>query len=221
MTTQNEVDYVTTGYGPAHNDYATYIYKSSPQSNNPNYPDLQYFIKHQTDPGMDPVAASTIVRNDTHSASVFLVRPESVGSVKLSSSNPASPLIIDPKYLSASSDLPRFIEGIKLLVNLYENSAAFADVGAHLVDTQYPCAAFPYRSDEYWGCVTRAAVSTGFHYTGTCRMGKGASDPRAVVDSKLRVIGTKKPSRCRRIHHASRSKRKYQRTLHHDWRKSV
>ena len=45
-------------------------------------------------------------------------------------------------------------------------------------------------SDEYFKCVVQNNVLTVYHPVGTCKMGS-LIDPMAVVDSSLKVIGTK------------------------------
>ena len=45
-------------------------------------------------------------------------------------------------------------------------------------------------SDEYFKCVVQNNVLTVYHPVGTCKMGS-LKDPMAVVDSSLKVIGTK------------------------------
>ena len=45
-------------------------------------------------------------------------------------------------------------------------------------------------SDEYFKCVVQNHVLTVYHPVGTCKMGS-LIDPMAVVDSSLKVIGTK------------------------------
>ena len=45
-------------------------------------------------------------------------------------------------------------------------------------------------SDEYFKCVVQNNVFTVYHPVGTCKMGS-LTDPMAVVDSSLKVIGMK------------------------------
>ena len=45
-------------------------------------------------------------------------------------------------------------------------------------------------SDEYFKCVVQNNVLTVYHPVGTCKMGS-LKDSMAVVDSSLKVIGTK------------------------------
>jgi len=80
---------------------------------------------------------------------------------------------------------------MKLAVEIIENSTLFQSIGAQLsLNPLPPCAEVKFRSDEYWECYLRQLTLTLFHPSGTCAMGM-RSDLNAVVDSELRVIGTK------------------------------
>jgi len=76
-------------------------------------------------------------------------------------------------------------------VEIIENSTVFQSVGGQLsLIPLPPCAELQFRSDEYWECYLRQLTLTLFHPSGMCAMGK-PNDTNAVVDSELRVIGTK------------------------------
>lgn len=78
-----------------------------------------------------------------------------------------------------------------MAVQLIENSTLFQSVGAKLsLNPLPPCANIQIRSDAYWECYLRHLTLTLFHPSGTCAMGK-VSNPYAVVDSELRVIGAR------------------------------
>lgn len=77
-------------------------------------------------------------------------------------------------------------------MKLFEETPAFNKIGARFPRIPYPaCRRLKYRSDDYWRCYIRHVGNTAVHAGGTCRMGKGSDDPKAVVDSHLRVIGIK------------------------------
>jgi choline dehydrogenase len=115
-------------------------------------------------------------------SNIFQMRPNSRGFVKLASSDPLAPPLIQPNYLSSPPDRDVLRRGIKLLREIYAQSAFDR-----------------YRGDELSpgpdvitdGDIDRwisANADTVFHPTSTCRMGT-AADRDAVVDDRLRVRG--------------------------------
>jgi len=193
LTVNHEIQYLTNGTGPIRNMFSVLGYLSTSQNANPSWPNLQFFVSHQTNPGTDPVAAASTIRPDSNLISIYLVKPQSTpGTVKLSSNDPTAPLVIDAAFATNPSDIQSLVEGMKFVVNVYENSTTYSSIGAQLVDAAFPaaCKALEYRSDAYYECVARAAGTGGYHFVGTCSMGKSSGDPSAVVDSQLRVLGT-------------------------------
>lgn len=118
--------------------------------------------------------------NDLFYLLPVLARPESTGEVRLRSSDPLAPPIIDPNYLSSERDLETLIRGFEIARGIARQ---------HVID--------PFRGEELRpgsDCQTateieryvRASATTVQHAACTCRMG---SDTMAVVDQKLRVHG--------------------------------
>lgn len=125
---------------------------------------------------------------DSFQIIVSLARPRQRGEMVLKSSNPFDEMLIDPKYLHDKRDADVLVEGIKMAVNLVENSTAFQSVGARFTDEKFPgCEHLTMRTDEYWECFARHYSITLHHIVGSCSMGRNDS----VVDSRLRVRGTK------------------------------
>ena len=121
----------------------------------------------------------------------MIVRPYSRGTVTLQSADPLTPLLFDPKYFSDERDMKILIEGAKRATQILENSRPMKKIDTHFAYTAFPgCEAFPLKSDAYWDCFHRQLTVTVWHPTSTCAMGK-KTDPDAVVDSKLRVYGTR------------------------------
>lgn len=82
-----------------------------------------------------------------------------------------------------------FSSGIKLTVDLIENSKTFQAFDTRLIDTPFPgCEKYKIRSDAYYECYARHWSQTIWHYSGTCAMGKQGSKD-AVLNSELQVIG--------------------------------
>lgn len=105
-----------------------------------------------------------------------LLRPYSIGEVKLKDDNPLNQPEIDLNFLSDARDLPVLIEGIKTCRQISHNKALQADD----VFTKN------VKTDEDWAEYIRNNADTIYHPVGTCKMG---TDEMAVVDPQLKVIG--------------------------------
>ncbi|MCY3880269.1 MAG: FAD-dependent oxidoreductase [Rhodobacteraceae bacterium] len=110
----------------------------------------------------------------------YFVRPRSRGSVRLASSDPESPPLIDPNYLAEPEDLKMTVEAVKLMRDI-ACQAAFTSVGASEI---FPAGSAG--SDQEIAAFIRSHGRTAYHPVGTCRMGGGAD---AAVDTALRVRG--------------------------------
>lgn len=114
-----------------------------------------------------------------YSCHVCVLRPKSIGTVKLSSSNPFDAPLIDPEFLSEDEDLRVLIKGAKIMRNIMEGGE-FDDVET---------ARFSYvdiADDAGIEAEIRAKSDTIYHPVGTCKMG---NDAMAVVSDKLEVHG--------------------------------
>jgi len=121
-------------------------------------------------------------------------RPLSRVQIKLGGRSPHDLAIIDPNYLNDKDnmDIKVMIEGVKKALYMVENTTTFGEsLGARFTDERLPgCENIPFRSDSYWECYIRRYTVTLHHSCGTAKMGKIGS-PDTVVDTKLRVLGTK------------------------------
>jgi choline dehydrogenase len=108
----------------------------------------------------------------------ILVQPKSLGEVKLRSSNPQDPAIINPNYLQNDADVQTLVKSVEV-ARAIANTKAFADLNVGEV--------VPGTTDQaaIEGFI-RSQASTLWHPVGTCKMGQDAS---AVVDPQLRVHG--------------------------------
>lgn len=137
-------------------------------------PAIEYFI----DPNCPPQAAVYI----------FLLNEQSRGSVTLQSSDPKVPLLFDPNYLSHPYDRRVAVEAMREVLRVVA-SPAFAKgtvgpsaiIGAPASDSEEDILA-------HW----RKNLTSTWHMTGTCKMGKDEKADNAVVDTKLRVFGVQK-----------------------------
>ena len=114
------------------------------------------------------------------SASVCQLRPESRGSLRIRSADPAVPPEIRINYLATETDRTAFIEGFKILRQIMAAPA----LKPYAVDEILPGS--KVTSDEDILAFCRKTGSTVYHPTSTCRMG---NDPLAVVDQRLRLRG--------------------------------
>jgi choline dehydrogenase len=113
-------------------------------------------------------------------ASVCQLRPESRGSLKIRSADPAAPPEIRINYLASEVDRATNVEGLKILRKILHAPA----LKPYVVEEVDP--GDKVTSDEALLAFCRARGTTVYHPTSTCRMG---NDPLAVVDQRLRVRG--------------------------------
>jgi len=116
-------------------------------------------------------------------ASVANLQPSSRGQVRLASSDPAAAPAIKPNYLSTDQDRRIAASAIRLTRRIVRQPALAAYHPAEYL----PGPSVP--DDEE--ALVKAAGDIGttiFHPVGTAKMGL-PSDPRAVVDERLSVIG--------------------------------
>jgi choline dehydrogenase len=140
------------------------------------YPDLQLtFMPLAIEPG-------TVQDVGMHSYQVHidLMRPLSLGRVKLRSANPKAPPSILFNYLKEPHDRRDLRTAVRLVREILAQPALADYRGAEL----YPGPGV--QSDEEIDAYIRRGAETCFHPVGTCRMGV---DEDAVVDEKCRVRG--------------------------------
>ena len=118
-------------------------------------------------------------------ASVANLRPTSRGTVTLTSKDPAEPPAIRPNYLSTPEDRRVAADSIRVTRRIVSQPA----LQRYAPQEYLPGGAI---RDEDEAALEKAAGDIGttiFHPVGTARMGRD-DDARAVVDARLRVIGT-------------------------------
>ena len=114
------------------------------------------------------------------SASVCQLRPESRGSLRIRSADPAAAPEIRINYLATETDRTANVEGLKILRRILAAPA----LKPFSVEEVEPGP--KVLSDEELLAFCRQRGSTVYHPTSTCRMG---NDPLAVVDQSLRLRG--------------------------------
>ena len=139
-------------------------------------PDVQiHFLPFSTDKMGEKLHAFS-----GFSASVCQLRPESRGSLRIKSADPAEPPAIRINYLATETDRTAFVEGMKILRKILAAPALKPFVTEEVEPGP------KISSDEDILNFCRQRGSTVYHPTSTCRMG---NDPLAVVDQRLRVRG--------------------------------
>ncbi|MFD5112715.1 GMC family oxidoreductase [Streptomyces sp. NPDC058391] len=106
--------------------------------------------------------------------------PAGRGSVRLASADPERPPVIDPRYYADDADLSEMINCLRAA-----REVGRADALAPWRDAEVLPGAGVQDRDALAAYLRRSSGSS-FHPVGTCRIG---TDPRAVVDTELRVHG--------------------------------
>jgi choline dehydrogenase-like flavoprotein len=112
------------------------------------------------------------------------VQPTSRGFVRLRSADPAEAPVIKPNYLSTDADRNVAADSLRVARRIVAQPA----LGPYRPEEYLPGAS---AADDDQAALIRAAGEVGttiFHPVGTAKMGL-SSDPSAVVDERLRVIG--------------------------------
>lgn len=120
-------------------------------------------------PGIQAPAPDTIAIRPT------LLHPKSRGTVRLRSSDPLAPPLIDYRFLTDPEDLHRIIKGARIAMDV----AAQAPIAAYRGDAVAPKSVVTDADIEAW---YRRSAITAHHPCGTCAIGR-------VVDPDLRVLG--------------------------------
>jgi len=142
-------------------------------------PDIQYhFIPAQ-------VVNHARTKLDGHGITLHAccLRPESRGEIRLASTDPLQPPVIDPNYLASDYDLKILIEGIRRGRDILAAPAFKPWLG----EERLP--GVTQQSDAELETFVRATAETEYHPVGTCKMG---SDAMAVVDERLAVRGVER-----------------------------
>ncbi len=140
------------------------------------YPDLQVYcvLLMYNDHGRD------VIPEEGFMATMNGCRPQSVGSLRIRSSDPTVAPAIDPRYLTDPEDFRVLREGLRLCREIVGQKAFDELRGSEYA----PGAAV--KSDAELDAYIRDQAFTLYHPIGTCKMGV---DEMAVVDPDLRVRG--------------------------------
>ena len=125
-------------------------------------------IRHK----VDPRSALTLMST--------LIYPKSRGTLRLASTDPDTPPLIDFGYLSEPDDVTVLLDGMELIRETMANKLIASGIEVELS----PGLAYKDRAALKEEVPNRA--TSVYHAVGSCRMG---SDERAVVDPALKVRG--------------------------------
>jgi choline dehydrogenase/4-pyridoxate dehydrogenase len=119
---------------------------------------------------------------DSFGCRAVLLRPESRGRIELASADPREPVRIRQNFLATDKDWETLRAGVRLIRDI-GSRRPLASFASGEISPGPDC-----RSDAEIDAHIRATAITVHHPLGTCKMGR-ASDPTAVVDPELKVLG--------------------------------
>ncbi|KAK9871026.1 hypothetical protein WA026_009984 [Henosepilachna vigintioctopunctata] len=120
---------------------------------------------------------------------VHLLHPESVGRIKLKSSDPKDFPLIDVALFDDPQDLELMYNGTEIFKQFGETPFA-KHYNLTMFDFTF-CDEYERDSKAYWYCAIQKLAYSTYHMSSTVKMAP-RKDPFAVVDNKLRVYGIKK-----------------------------
>lgn len=142
------------------------------------HPDLQLtFMSLAIEPG-----TVESLREHAFQVHIDLMRPTSLGRIRLQGTSPEQAPEIIFHYLATERDRADMRAAVRLVRELVEQPVFDGLRGEEIS----PGA--DYQDDAALDSWARATTETGYHAAGTCKMGP-AADPEAVVDPELRVHG--------------------------------
>jgi choline dehydrogenase-like flavoprotein len=112
---------------------------------------------------------------------VYLVRPESRGTMRIASSDPMKAPLIDPNYLATDYDLEATVEGLRQMRESMSQPAI-----AKFVTAEHLAGNAELTNKDSYIQFARNFGRTSYHPVGTCAMGNG---DQSVVDANLKVYG--------------------------------
>jgi choline dehydrogenase-like flavoprotein len=144
----------------------------------PRSPDIQFHLGL----GSGIEAGMAKLRNAGVTLNSAFLRPQSRGTVRLASADPAAAPLLDPNYWSDPHDRDVAIKGLRLAREIMSQPALKRYVQAEVL----PGTKLTTDGELFdYAC---ANAKTDHHPVGTCRIGP-ADDPASVVTPDLRLIG--------------------------------
>jgi choline dehydrogenase-like flavoprotein len=131
-------------------------------------------------PNQDAPSRHKVDKRPALTIMTTLIYPQSRGTLRLASADPASAPVIDPGYLTEPDDSEVLLDGMELVREVMNNKVVAGDVALELSPGR------DYRDRAALARELPNRATSVYHPVGTCRMGV---DERAVVDPWLRVLG--------------------------------
>ena len=119
------------------------------------------------------------VKGHGFSIHACVLRPESRGTVRLASADPAAAPLIDPNFLSDDRDIATLRRGVRMMHRIVE----VAPLSHYQPENRHPV---DINDDAALDQLIRNRADTVYHPVGTCRMG---GDADSVVDPTLKARG--------------------------------
>ncbi|KAI6108023.1 hypothetical protein F5141DRAFT_1215776 [Pisolithus sp. B1] len=115
-----------------------------------------------------------------------LLRPTSVGTVRLKSADPWEHPLIDPNYLSTQHDVDVLVRGVRLVYKI-AHTPPLSDLTDFANDDPNLDHHLGRLSDDELQQIVRSRVETIYHPVGTCAMGR-EDVAGTVLDSQMRLV---------------------------------
>lgn len=198
-------EYLIYNRGPlassAAHDLLGFVNVHDPSS---KYPNIQFHHMHFPQGQMDKTfitlmqlhvneeLSQEIAKITTEETVLFpvpvLLKPKSIGELRLRSKDPADPVRIFANYYSAEEDVETMLKSLDVVKKMM-NTESFKRHGVRLHYLNIAgCRDTEPDSEEYWKCNLRHMSFTIYHPVGTAKMGP-QDDPTAVVSPQLKVHG--------------------------------
>jgi choline dehydrogenase len=153
------------------------FFKTRPELNRP---DAQFQIALFSMLPPEPGKALQIEQEPGMTCVAFLLRPDSEGSIRVSSADPDAPLDIDPNYFATAHDRTTAVGVFRGMRRLFATGRLPARIERETIPGN------GVQTDQEIIDAALTSGSCGYHAIGTCAMGPNDDD---VVDPRLRVRG--------------------------------
>lgn len=114
------------------------------------------------------------------SIQMVLLKPQSRGTVRLASADPAQAPVVDPRFLADQRDMAEMIKGLRYFRDTMQTKPLSDKIDRIVAPLDY--------SDVALAEHCKKVVKTNFHPACTAKMGADG-DPMAVLDARMRVRG--------------------------------